>query len=114
MMLSHDIQQTRSRAQANILDPRAKHTGSENVCSENLIRFDSEFAGDSRETFDRLTAFAHPDPTTVQPSPLIVICSWCPDYAERTRAALAQGHRVTHTICPECLERVFPEVHEQE
>lgn len=33
----------------------------------------------------------------------VVICSWCPDTVERTRAAGQTGALVTHGICPTCL-----------
>lgn len=38
---------------------------------------------------------------------LAVICSWCPDSDERTSAAIAAGHLVSHTICPSCTTRIF-------
>lgn len=33
---------------------------------------------------------------------LVTVCAWCPDSAEQTAAARAQGREVTHGICPSC------------
>lgn len=34
--------------------------------------------------------------------PLLAVCAWCPDAAERTSEAQAHGYDVTHTICHSC------------
>ena len=38
------------------------------------------------------------------PSPLVRVCSWCPDRKEAERQARAAGHEVTHGICPSCFQ----------
>ena len=42
--------------------------------------------------------------------PLISVCAWCTDAAERTAEAQAQGYNVTHTICTSCAAHVLSEV----
>lgn len=37
--------------------------------------------------------------------PLVVVCGWCPDVDQKTRAAELAGFRVTHGICPACVEK---------
>jgi hypothetical protein len=34
--------------------------------------------------------------------PLVTVCSWCPDAAERTAEAKARGCDVSHGMCPAC------------
>lgn len=41
---------------------------------------------------------------------LISICSWCVGSREKTLAAIAQGHDVTHGICPDCQVKVEAEM----
>lgn len=42
--------------------------------------------------------------------PLVLICAWCPDARARTRALIARGAVVNHTICPDCAAQLATEV----
>lgn len=33
----------------------------------------------------------------------VVVCGWCADAAQKTLAAKAQGHTVSHGICGACV-----------
>ena len=41
--------------------------------------------------------------------PLLAVCAWCPDAAERTSEAQALGYDVTHGICHSCSARILKE-----
>ena len=38
-----------------------------------------------------------------------VVCSWCKRVLHQKECAEHMEDRVSHTICEECLEKVFPE-----
>lgn len=45
-----------------------------------------------------MTAKAAARPMWTEPA-LVSVCAWCPDARQRTAAAHAAGHDVTHGIC---------------
>lgn len=45
---------------------------------------------------------------------LVSVCAWCPDAKAQTEAIRAQGHEVTHGICPACYKRAFGEDYKHE
>lgn len=45
---------------------------------------------------------------------IVRICSWCPNAREKTEAAIAAGHTVTHSMCAACSARVNAELDEKE
>lgn len=45
--------------------------------------------------------------TAVRPiKPFITVCGWCPDRAEQTASARAQGFEVSHGICFPCAAKL--------
>lgn len=34
--------------------------------------------------------------------PVVSVCGWCPDHAEQTASARANGYDVTHGLCAVC------------
>lgn len=40
----------------------------------------------------------------------VMVCGWCPDRAEQTAAARAQGFEVSHGLCAVCEARAKAEV----
>jgi hypothetical protein len=43
--------------------------------------------------------------------PIVTVCAWCPDKAERDAEASSRGARVSHGICPACREKQLREIH---
>lgn len=41
-----------------------------------------------------------------QSLPLVLLCAWCPNLAERTEAEHRAGKVVSHTICLACAEKM--------
>lgn len=37
---------------------------------------------------------------------LTIICAWCPDGDVKTKAAVARGEHVSHSMCPNCVRRM--------
>jgi hypothetical protein len=42
-------------------------------------------------------------------APLVSVCAWCPDAAQRTAALVRAGHEVSHGLCPTCAGALLPE-----
>lgn len=42
-------------------------------------------------------------PVCMHTATLVTICGWCPNARERTAAAIAAGHTVSHGICERCV-----------
>jgi len=38
--------------------------------------------------------------------PLVVVCGWCPDAREKTKAAIEAGNEVSHSMCPACTKKM--------